>query len=168
VSPGKAAAATVWKNKGFWLLQTLAWAVWTALALSWFWLPDSKVWGIALSAVQGLAVIAGAYWLAKKALAFYRLEYVPFDGKPGMPRLLVEAVLLIAAGIYLPYKLAGWHPVFPSFAMQTISLVVRFGIAFLIAVSAGLILASLVGIGSAASLARSSSTPPSPQTAPSS
>jgi hypothetical protein len=165
VSPGKSAVATVWRNKRFWLMQALAWAVWTSLALSWFWLPDSKVWGIALSVVQGLAVILLGFWLIKKSLAFYRREHSRFDGKPPIARLLVDAVLLIAGGVLAPYALIGWHPVLPSFAMQTASLVVRFGAAFLIAVSAWLILASLLAIRSTGTPARSNSAPLSPQIA---
>ena len=165
MTPGKVAVALVWKNKRFWMLQILAWALWTSLALSWFWLPDSKVWGIALSVVQAMAVILTGFWLIRKTLAFYRREHGRFDTKPPVARLLLDAVLLIGVGVCAPYALIGWHPVLPSFAMQTVSLVVPFGAAFLIAVSAWLILASLLAIRSAGSLARSNSAPLSPQIA---
>jgi hypothetical protein len=165
VSPEKAAVAVVWKNKGFALIQIFAWAVWTALALSWFWLPDSKVWGVALSFAQGLAVILGGFWLMKTPFVFYRREHACSDGKPGLPRLLLGAVLLVAIGVCAPYKLIGWRPVFSSFAAQTVSLVIRFGAGLLIAVSAWLMLASLLGTGSAGSPAQPSSAPLAPQSA---
>jgi hypothetical protein len=51
---------------------------------------------------------------------------------------------LAVAGVYLPYKLIGWHPQISGLAMQTASLAVRFAIAYLLAVGAWLILASLL------------------------
>ena len=63
MSPEKQALSAFWSHKRFWLLQTLALAIWTALALSWFWLPDSHVWGVALAAVQGVVVLAAGLWL---------------------------------------------------------------------------------------------------------
>ena len=71
MSPEKQALSAFWSHKRFWLLQTLAIAIWTALALSWFWLPDSSLWGLALATVQGLAVLGGALWLIRTALVFY-------------------------------------------------------------------------------------------------
>ena len=52
MSPEKKAMSVFWSHPGFFLLHALADAVWIALALSWFWLPDSKVWGLALAAVE--------------------------------------------------------------------------------------------------------------------
>jgi hypothetical protein len=51
VSPEKKALSVFWNHPGFFLLHAVADAVWIALALSWFWLPDSKVWGVALAAI---------------------------------------------------------------------------------------------------------------------
>ena len=42
-------------------------------------------------------------------------------------------------------KLIGWHPQLHGFALQTTSLAVRFAIAYLLAMFAWLILASLLG-----------------------
>ena len=51
---------------------------------------------------------------------------------------------MATVGAYLPYKLIGWHPRVAGLTMQTASLAVRFGVAYVLAVSAVLILASLV------------------------
>lgn len=51
---------------------------------------------------------------------------------------------LVAVGAYLPHLLIGWHPRVAGLTMQTASLAIRFGLAYLLAVSAWLVLASLV------------------------
>ena len=137
MSQEKEALTVFWRNKRFWLIQSLTAAAWTLLALSWFWLPDSAVWGVALAAVQGLAVIAGGVWLIRRSLVFYGKEHAPSTGERNRAaRLLLDVALLAAIGVYVPYKLIGWHPLFPGLAMQTASLAIRFGAAFLLAVSA--------------------------------
>jgi len=207
VSPEKQAVAVFWSHKQFWLFQSVAIAAWTALALSWFWLPDSRVWGIAMSALLGIVVIVGASWLIGTALMFYSRAHAGADlglrsiyrgALRRVPALLVwmavfalaiwaslrpkapawiwiipvilllplaaqittkglrglfrmvwrvryfpAALALAAAGAYVPYKLIGWHPQFPGLAMQTASLAVRFAVAYMLAVGAWLILASL-------------------------
>jgi len=195
VSPEKQALAVFWSHKRFWLLQTLAIAAWTALALAWFWLPDSRVWGVALSALQGVVVIAGGLWLIGTTLVFYQRAHAGEDpslgqisreglrrvpalavwiavfalviwGSPAWRRMLVAILLLqmavpgralgpraklfldttvlACAGVYLPYKLIAWHPQLAGLAMQTASLAVRIAAAYLLAVGAWLILASLI------------------------
>jgi hypothetical protein len=208
VSPEKQALSAFWNHKRFWLLQTLAIAIWTALALSWFWLPDSRVWGIALAALQALVVIFGGVWLIGSTLLFYRRAHagkdagvgsiyreslrrlpallvwaaifalalwaaarpkapawiwilpvilllplaaqVTVEGLRGLyrmvwrPRSLLGAAVLAAAGAYLPYKLIGWHPQLGGLALQTVSLALRFAVAYLLAVSISLLLASLL------------------------
>jgi hypothetical protein len=200
VSPEQQALAVFWSHKRFWLLQALAIAAWIALALVWFWLPDSRVWGVALSMLLGAVVIGGGLWLIGAALLYYRnpgpiwresLRRIPalaiwmavlalaiwgslrlkapawiwmlpailllpvaaqvtVEGVRGLfrivwrPRYFPAAAVLIFGGAYLPYKLIGWHPQFSGLAMQTASLVVRFAAAYLLVVSAWLVLASLV------------------------
>jgi hypothetical protein len=208
VSPEKQALAVFWGHKRFFFFETLAIAAWTALALAWFWLPDSRVWGVALSALQGIVVIAAAAWLIGSALAFYRrahaeknvslgpicresLQRVPAllvwmavfalamwaslqpkapawiwilpaivllplsaqvaaEGLRGLFRMawraryVPSAAVLVVAGTYIPYKLIAWHPQLSGLTMQTASLAVRFGLAYLLAVSAWLIMASLL------------------------
>lgn len=72
MSPEKEAVAVFWSHKRFWIVQMLAIAAWAALALSWFWLPDSRVLGVVMSAVLGVAVITGGLWLIGAALLYYQ------------------------------------------------------------------------------------------------
>ncbi len=65
------ALTAVWSNKGFWVAQTFVVALWLALAMGWFWLPDSKTWGVAMSAVGAIPVVAGAALLLGSAFLFY-------------------------------------------------------------------------------------------------
>ena len=164
MSPEKAALARVWSNKRFWLVQSVAFAVWATLAMSWFWLPDSHVWGLALAVVQGLAVMAGAAWLVRKALLFYGPPAAL--GKAALrPRLYADIAALALLGVYAPYRLIAWHPRVAGVAMQTVSLVVRFMAAFLLAVSAWLVLAALLGTDRTAARSKSSASPLAPQSA---
>ena len=73
MSPEKKALWALWTHPGFFILHALADAVWITLALSWFWLPDSKVWGLALAAIELVFLIITALWsraviLSKSAL----------------------------------------------------------------------------------------------------
>ncbi len=209
MSPEKQALAVFWSHKWFLLLEALVCAAWTALALSWFWLPDSHVWGVALAVVQGLVLIVAGLWLMAMTLLFYRKAHAGTDlslraicreGLHRVPALLAwalvfalalwlsvrlkapvwiwiipailllplaaqvaaggfrglsrmgwraryfpDAAILAAAGAYLPYKLIGWHPLLHGLTLQTTSLAFRFAIAYLLAMFAWLILASLLG-----------------------
>ena len=163
----KQALSVFWNHKGFFLLHAFADAIWITAALAWFWLPDSKVWGIALAGIAAPLLPVAAWWLIARALLYYRKAHVgeelPIRKAPmlllrGTPALILHPwVLLIAAvlGAYVPYKLIGWHPQLTGLAMQSTSLVIRFGIAFLLVVTSWLTLASLL----AAAPAKSSSAP---------
>jgi hypothetical protein len=149
VSPEKKALWVLWTHPGFFILHAFADAVWIALALSWFWLPDSKVWGIALGAIEALLLIAAALWLIGRALAFYRKAHANENVTliRAIPVLILRPWLLPAAallGIYLPYKLIGWRPHVAGLQMQTTSLAIRFLAAFLLTVTSWLLLASLL------------------------
>ena len=164
MSPEKLALADVWKAKRFWLLYALGAAAWLGLALGWFWLPDSSVWGVVLSAVVALIVIASGFWLIRRALKF-------FGASPRAilrPRVYPSVAILAVAGGYVPYKLTGWHPQLAGLGLQTASLVIRFGLAFVMAVTAWLILVALLGrLGTDSEAGRSPASPPplAPQTA---
>src|SRR5579864_7221046 len=152
MSPEKQALSVFWSHKGFFLLHALADAVWIALALSWFWLPDSKVWGLALAVIEALILIVAAVWLIRRALVFYRRAHASEDVSliRAIPVLILRPwILPVVAilGIYLPYKLIGWHPQLSGLQMQTTSLAIRFGVAFLMIVTSWLTLASLLGAG---------------------
>ena len=152
MSPEKRALSVLWSHPGFFLLHALADAVWIALALSWFWLPDSKVWGLALAVIEALFLIVAALWLIRRALVFYRRAQATEDVTliRAIPILILRPWILPAAvilGIYLPYKLIGWHPQLSGLQMQTTSLGVRFLVAFLMVVTSWLTLASLLAAG---------------------
>ena len=137
----RGALAAVWRHKRFFALQALGAAAWLALALSWFWLPDSAVWGIALAAAQAIAVVAAAILLIRAALRFYARVGTQSGSGGRLP-----IALLAAVGVAAPYALIAWHPELPGFAAQTASLAIRFGLAFLIAVTAYLGIASLLAV----------------------
>jgi len=149
MSPEKKALWVLWTHPGFFLLHALADAVWIALALSWFWLPDSKVWGLALAAIELVFLIVAALWLIRRALLFYRRAHAN-EGVTlirEIPILILRPWLLPAAvvlGIYLPYKLISWHPQLSGLQMQSTSLAIRFLVAFLMVVTSWLMLASLL------------------------
>jgi hypothetical protein len=213
VSPEKQALAVFWNHKRFLFAQTLFAALWAALVVGWFWLPDSKTWGVIVSAVGAFPAIAGAVWWVAAAFVFYRRAhtggdlhlwavysqalrrspalfvwalllaaaiwlalrppaipwiwigvllllapyavYVTADG-PGIlfrpssyrilcrPRYYAQFAALSMAGILLPYALIAWHPPVHGLALQTVSLAVRFLVAYELAIIAWLILASLL------------------------
>ena len=149
MSPEKKALWVLWTHPGFFLLHALADAVWIALALSWFWLPDSKVWGLALAVVELLFLMVAAVWLIRRALLFYRRAHANEDVTliREIPILILRPWSLPAAavlGIYLPYKLISWHPQLSGLQMQSTSLAIRFLVAFLMVVTSWLLLASLL------------------------
>jgi hypothetical protein len=154
--PEKQAWSVFWNHKGFLILHAFADAIWIGLALAWFWLPDSKVWSVAVAALAAPLLLLAAWWLIARALLFYRrahageelrLRNAPFLLLRATPVLILRPwVLLVVAilGAYVPYKLIGWHPQLSGLAMQSTSLAVRFGIAFLLVVTSWLTLASLL------------------------
>ena len=154
----KQALSVFWGHKGFFVLHALADAVWILLAVSWFWLPDSKMWSVGLAAIAAPVLMLAALWLAGWALVFYRREYAgerlglrraPALLLRGSPVLILRPWFLLGAvvlGAYVPYKLIGWHPQVSGLATQTISLTIRFGAAFLLVVISWLMLASLLAV----------------------
>lgn len=219
MSPERRAWTIVWGHKGFLLLQTVGVALWAAVAVGWFWLPDSKTWGVLLSAVGAIPVMAGFAWLIGAAFVFYRKAYggepvrlpaacrqalrrspalivwtialavalwlalraaaprwiwilvpllllpvaaqVTAEGArgwirpPWRPRYFLQFAALAIPGILAPYALIAWHPAMPGLALQTASLALRFLVAYQLAITAWLILASLL----AAAPARASREP---------
>jgi hypothetical protein len=55
----------------------------------------------------------------------------------------VSSALLVLAGIWLPRLLVGWVPKFQGFGAQTASMILRFGLAYAIALAAWLSIAAL-------------------------
>ena len=145
----KQALSVFWNHKGFFVLHALADAVWIALAVSWFWLPDSKMWSVGVAAIAAPVLVLAALWLVAWALLFYRRAHAT-EGVTlirAIPILILRPWSLPAAavlGIYLPYKLIAWHPQFSGLQMQSTSLAIRFLVAFLMVVTSWLMLASLL------------------------
>jgi hypothetical protein len=105
MSPETRALTLVGRHKGFCAAQTLAVALWVALAMSWFWLPDSKTWGVAMAALLAVVVIVCAVWLIAATFVFYRradagddvrLGAVYREGLRRSPVLLPWAAILVA------------------------------------------------------------------------
>ncbi len=111
MTPEKQALALFWKHKRFWLIQALAFLLWTAVALSWFWLPDSKTWGVAMAFVLIWPALVGGVWLMAASFVFYRrahagqdvsLKAVYKEALRRSPPLLVWAAILAAAIWFAP------------------------------------------------------------------
>ena len=109
-------------------------AVWVALAAL-------AVWGLARWPLAWIAALAILLPLAGSvaregfrgfARPVWRLRFFPAFG------------LLMVMGVWAPWKLWNWHPDLYGLPFQTVSLVVRGIVSYLLAVTSWLILASLV------------------------
>lgn len=104
------------------------------------------------------AVAAGSVWISGRVKPLYAasawmvgiaalvaLLPVVAGARPvlGRRRYWALALALVAAGVALPWLLVRWVPQFQNFGAQTASLVVRFGMAYAIALAAWLTLVSL-------------------------
>ncbi|MBI1896135.1 MAG: hypothetical protein HYS04_06300 [Acidobacteria bacterium] len=94
-------------------------------------------------------------WLAFAVLALLVFPWMPPSRAPGSRprrqwRYWAWAAAAIALGTYLPYKLVWWVPPTGSFAAEVASVLLRFGLAYLMAVAAWLLLARTVARFSAA------------------
>jgi hypothetical protein len=63
----------------------------------------------------------------------------------GRFRYWLAYVVLFGLGIWIPYQLVWWIPDVEGFYVETISMVMRVGVAYLVAITAWLLVASLVG-----------------------
>ena len=59
-------------------------------------------------------------------------------------RYFVQFAILAVVGVLAPALLIGWHPGLPGVALQTASLAARFVVAYLLAITSWLVLASLL------------------------
>ncbi len=62
--PERDAWRAVWEHWRGWLANVLGGAGLLAAAYGWFWIPDEKIWHLALSAVMAMAIAGGIIWLA--------------------------------------------------------------------------------------------------------
>jgi hypothetical protein len=167
MTPERAALADLFRARGFWLTHAAAFALWTALALSWFWMPDSSAGWLALSAAQALLVAAALVWLLRRTMRFYGAGAL--RRALGSPRFYLDIAVLAALGAWIPYKLLTWRPAVTGLPAQTASLTIRFGMAFLLAVTAILAFSALtarMGKYRTEGPARPTPTPSSPHAAP--
>ena len=104
------------------------------------------------------AAVAGCVWLAGRVKSVYAaplwiaglvavLALLPFAGGVASaarrPSYWAIAFLLALIGLALPWLLVTWVPRFQSFGAQTASLIVRFALAYAIALTSWLLLARL-------------------------
>jgi hypothetical protein len=83
----------------------------------------------------------GLLWIAGAAGVLALLP-LAVNARPTL-RYWLSAGVLVFAGVWLPVLLVGWVPKFQSFAAQTASLIVRFALAYTIALAAWLAIAAL-------------------------
>jgi len=241
----------VWGAKRLWALHVFGNAAWLAMAYAWLWIPDERIWQLAISILGGILLAATFFWLHGSTWVFFEqvhagwpmpvatpfrgplrrvpplmlwgllvllvfcamgfvADYVPraadwlssaltlmfrvpispeytlkffsslawvlewillpllllpwgaevaAKGFAGLGRQSLAAawkvfrrgrywvsyLVLFALGIYVPVQLVHWVPEVESFGSQAASLVARFLAAYLMVVTAWLLLASLLG-----------------------
>jgi len=96
---------------------------------------------IAPTRVFGL-ISLGVATLAFIVVPFLMLQF--WKWKP-RPRFFLSYVAIFVIGAYIPYKLVWWIPEFDNLSGQAVSMTFRFLAAYLLAVTAWLVLASMLG-----------------------
>ena len=153
--PERDALAVLWRHKRTWLALSATGAVLLALSVAWSWIPDTRTAGVVLSFLSIPALAFGwARWIAA-TFAFYRRIHSAQTWRLPL-RFFPSAGALIAAAVYRPRLLISWRPLLEGLTVETISLTLRFSLAYLVAITAWLLLASL-----AARLQAESPAPPS-------
>lgn len=101
-----------------------------ALGAVWIWwlgIAESTAGRLLLSGAALLVLVAGFWLLVRRGRA--RLAD---PGQPGSPAQVFTALLLLAMSIGAAYFLIWWVPGFEGLRGQMVSLVLRFGAAFLL------------------------------------
>jgi hypothetical protein len=114
------------------LRRSPALLIWAAILAAAVWFAPRWTWVIAPLLLLPLAAQISAEGLRGLFRMVWSLRY------------FVHFVLLAAIGAYLPYLLIGWHPGVAGFTLQTTSLAIRFGVAYLLAITSWLAMASLL------------------------
>ncbi|MEK7407622.1 MAG: hypothetical protein AAB225_21295 [Acidobacteriota bacterium] len=109
-----------------------------SVALLWLasWRRSTQV-GVAALALALLPLISQAAGGGFSVRAALRI--------PGQWRYWPGVVILVFAGAYIPYRLIWWIPELGSFGGQAASVAARFGLAYVLAVTAWFSLAALIG-----------------------
>lgn len=122
-----------WRRPRKWLEGLGLLLLWCALAWWWLSLPVASAADLALLALVGLVVTAIPAWLLWRVRMIWR-----------SPQAGIAFLLALAAALVLPWLLVNWVPEFESFAMQALSMALRFGMAAVCFVGAWLWAASAV------------------------
>lgn len=122
-----AAAARVWAHKLLWLGEIVLLGVTGAVAYGWLALPVATVWHLVAHLLLAGAILSLLYFglrLASRALG-------PADWKRAIhaPQFWILAFVCIVAGLWLPFRLIWWIPVFDALAAQAASVALRFAAA---------------------------------------
>lgn len=80
LKPEREAVAAVWRRKQLWLLHLVGNALLLGLGYAWLWIPDEKVWQVAVSTLLGFALLAAALWLHGGTLACFRQAHGGEEG----------------------------------------------------------------------------------------
>lgn len=107
-----------WRRPRQWLEGLGLLLLWCALGWWWLSLPVASVTDLALLVLVGLVMIAIPLWLFWRARNVWR-----------NPQAAIAFLLALAAALILPWLLVNWVPAFESFAMQAVSVALRFGLA---------------------------------------
>jgi hypothetical protein len=110
------------------LLVLAALLTWIAAFFLWLGIPVATAWQVALQALSAAALVAFPVLLVVRLFRALGGAGLRFS-------LLLALALCIAAvvGLYAPYKLIWWIPQVKSMTAQTVSMVVRFLVAGLLA-----------------------------------
>jgi hypothetical protein len=107
------AVKTAWWAKQLWLVHLAGNAGILALVYAWLWVPEAKLWQVALSAIIAVSIALTTVWLHGATVNFLHARHTGIDAKlaqafrtawPRIPALLVWLVIyglalwLLAAG----------------------------------------------------------------------
>ncbi len=140
------ALRALWGAKRLWLLHVAANAVWLALAYAWLWIPDERIWQLAVSFLGGVVLAGAVLWLHGSTWVFFDQVHAgwpmpvatPFRGPlrrvlPLMVWALLVWLLFCGLGLVADYvpPAADWlasaltlairKPVSPEYTLQFLS-----------------------------------------------
>jgi len=134
--------------------QTAGWA--TLVVVTWWWLglqESSWFWAL-ISLCAVVLVIAGAALLAVRA------RRMVFSGEPRSLSRTAVGVIVFAASLALGYLLINWVPKIEGLAGQLASVILRFGLAYLLVLFAWLNLLRVTSAGTPRSIQESTAPAP--------
>jgi hypothetical protein len=140
-----ASVARVWAHKLLWLGETLLLGVTGAAVYGWLALPVATVWHLVAHLLLAGAILALLYFGLR--LASRSLGPANWKRAARAPQFWIFALACVAAGVWLPFRLIWWIPVFDALAAQAASAALRFTMAAALCTGALLcLLAAVRGI----------------------